>query len=427
MCHSFLGGSGHIAADLSMELSRRGHRVHLFTRGAPFTAGNLRRHVVLHQFLAGDDRASPCFEVSADWTAGEIQTLLCQLLRVISREGLDLLHFHYALPFAAVAGKIKERLGPASPLVIGTLHGTDVSLHGRHPVKGPQLAQTLRNLDGLTTVSLSHAILATRVFNLPEMPEIIPNFVDLSRFRPNLPPPKFIRVLGNNLPRQPRIVHVSNFRAVKNPRGLARIFLGIREKLEAELWLVGDGPGVGYLKAFFRDQGLAGHVHFWGAHRQVAPILAQADLLLMPSLAESFCLAALEAMACGVPVLATDVGGLPEVVVHGKTGLLFPLKEPQVAVDLAVQLLSNQVWHRAMRKAALDQAKVYEQGRVVTAYESFYEDLLASRGHRPRRCGRSAWAPGTYRFRQAASSFAHSLLLAPTIVNPFTSLHEEIG
>jgi N-acetyl-alpha-D-glucosaminyl L-malate synthase BshA len=393
MCHSSLGGSGRIGAELALELSRRGHRVHLFSRGAPFVGLGPPHRVAWHGVLRQPEEAAPASRLRVDWPAWETQTLLRRLVRVIDTEGLDLLHFHYALPFAGIAGEIK-RSRRCPPLVVGTLHGTDVSLYGRHPGTGPQLARELLHLDGLTTVSVSHAWLAGEVFGLAELPRVIPNFVDLGRFRPPAPPGRR-RPVGRKGRRRARLVHISNFRPVKNPFNLARIFAGLRERLEAELWLVGDGPEVEGLKSFFKGQGLERDVRFWGALRQVAPILAQADLLLMPSQAESFCLAALEAMACGVPVLASRVGGLPEVVLDGQTGLLFPAAEPEAAVELAVELLANPARHRAMREAAVRRARQFGQSRIVRAYESYYEGLLHRRGR---------WRPGTNGDPRAAAA-----------------------
>ncbi len=424
MCHSTLGGSSRIAGELALELSRRGHRVHLFTRTAPCEAGDLRRHVTLHLVSPGL-AASPFSDLAVEWPSREVDALLDQVAGVIGIEGLDLLHFHYALPFAAIAVELRHRLGPAGPVLAGTLHGTDVSHYGRHPLQGPQLAQTLRHVDGLTTVSVSHARLAAQVFRLPELPVVIPNFIDLSRFRPVLTPASSSGTPDSGNGRRPRIVHVSNFRPVKNPRGLAWIFRGILARMAAELWLVGDGPDAGWLKACFREQGLERYVRFWGAQRQVAPILSQADLLLMPSLAESFCLAALEAMACGVPVLATEVGGLPEVVVDGSTGLLFPPGKPQTAVDLAVQLLSDPVRHRAMQEAALSWARGYGKTEIVTLYENYYQTLLARCRSRSLRPARPAPATTGRHFAraQAHSSVAPSLALGP--IHTFALLHEE--
>jgi N-acetyl-alpha-D-glucosaminyl L-malate synthase BshA len=397
ICHATMGGSGRIAGELALELSRRGHRLHLFSRTEPFAARRLRRRVVLHSVLQSQTEISTFSDLSADWPPWEVQALIHQVIQVVRQEGLDLLHFHYALPFAAIVGEIRSRLGSAVPLLIGTLHGTDVSIHGCHPVRGPQLTKALKSLDGLTTVSCSHAALAARVFSLPELPNVIPNFVNLARFRPGLSAPPSLLASAIGKKKKFRIVHVSNFRAVKNPQTLARIFQGIQEKVAAELWLVGNGPEADWLRRFFDEQGLAQDVRFLGVQRRVEPILAQADLLLMPSRAESFCLAALEAMACGVPVLASSVGGLPEVVIHGKTGLLFPSAEPAAAVDLAVAVLSDPVKHQAMREAAVSRARSYRQTKVVTAYENYYRRLLLTRRNRAFRLLRAAgrsW-PGT--------------------------------
>jgi N-acetyl-alpha-D-glucosaminyl L-malate synthase BshA len=359
----------------------------------------------LHPIFEGQGKDTLFANLTVDWPPGEVEAFVDQILGVFDREGLDLLHFHYALPFAAIVGEVHNRLEPAGPLVIGTLHGTDVSFYGCHPQKGPQLAQELKHLDGLTTVSFSHAVLAAQVFGLPELPAVIPNFVDLSRFRPGSLRTPGLQA-GNR--RKFRIVHISNYRAVKNPRGLAHIFLGILEQQEAELWLVGHGPETPWLKTFFQEQGLHHNVRFWGPQRHVAPILAQSDLLLMPSLAESFCLAALEALACGVPVLAAEVGGLPEVVVHGSNGLLFPPEEPLAAVDLAVHLLSNPLRHLAMREAALRNAQAYGQGKIVTEYENYYHSLM----NRPRRRGLSPVEPAGYSFAGTSVDPSNSSLPA---------------
>jgi N-acetyl-alpha-D-glucosaminyl L-malate synthase BshA len=421
ICHASLGGSGRIAGELALELSRRGHRVHLFSRSEPFAARQLRRRVALHPVFESQGDFSPCCDLHMDWPLSEVQALIHLVMQVHHQEGLDLLHFHYALPFAAIVGEIKKRLGPAAPLVIGTVHGTDVSIHGCHPISGPQLAKDLKSLDGLTTVSHSHAALAAQLFSLPELPDVIPNFVNLNRFRPDLSAPPGILAPVSINGRKFRIVHVSNFRALKNPRGLAQIFLGIREKLAAELWLVGHGPEVGWLQSFLQMRGMTQDVHFLGVQHQVGPILAQSDLLLMPSQAESFCLAALEAMACGVPVLATSVGGLPEVVMQGKTGLLFPPEDSVAAVDLAVALLSDPVRHQEMRGAAVSRARSFGQIKVVTAYENYYRRLLLSRRSRSLRFLRTTG----HSWSGAAAHLRRSLLQPLGFNQTCPFLHEE--
>lgn len=374
--HASFGGSARIASELSIALAHRGHQVHLFTRSQPF--GSWEGHIKgvrLHQLIRQGPNLHPA-SLHPVWSPAEFEEALGHLLAVIEAEKLQVLHFHYALPFAFLAAEVKHRLGPAAPLLVGTLHGTDVSVYGHDPVKGPQVRQALRSLDGLTTVSASHARLATELFRLPKPPVVIPNFVDLSHFHAQAgaePHPK------------PRLVHVSNFRPVKDTPSVARIFLGLRARMEAELWLIGDGPDMAQVKAILQPSEFAADVRYWGLQTDVASLLVQTDLLLMTSLSESFCLAALEAMACGTPVLATRVGGLPEVVSHGQSGFLFTPGDHTAAVDLAVQLLSNPVGHQLMRQAARRQAARYDSARIVPAYERLYQKLLPAYQPAPRR------------------------------------------
>ena len=384
MCHSSCGGSTRIATDMSVELARRGYRVHVFARTTPFgLSGDATAGLVLHQ-SEPDLRADPHpATLYVDWSADERETLLSCILRVIAEEGLDILHFHYAVPFAAIAEEIRRRLGPAAPRYIGTLHGTDVSIRGRDPLEGPRLGRALRGPDALTTVSRSHAELAAEVFELATPPEVIPNFVDLSRFRPRSRTSIEHGASAGGGPgvgSPARIVHISNFRPVKNPESVVRIFQGIRGKIDAELWLIGDGPEMDKIRSMFNQEDTGSAVRFWGLCRDVGPILAQADLLLMTSLSESFCLAALEAMACGLPVLATNVGGLPELVIHGETGLLFPVGDHAAAVEMGTGLLSDPARHRSMGAAAAVRAREFGPGEVVPAYEELYRRVLDDRG-----------------------------------------------
>jgi N-acetyl-alpha-D-glucosaminyl L-malate synthase BshA len=383
MCLASFGGSARIATQLAVQLAKRGHRVHLFSRTIPF--GDKRHSNGLTWHTVTPDREAHLHP------AQDLHIFLSRVLDVIAVEGLDVLHFHYAVPFASIAAEVKRRLGRAAPLLIGTLHGTDVSVHGRDPVKSPSLAQTLRDVDQLTTVSNSHARLATDVFGLATRPQVIPNFVDLSKFQLLKPHAPIAGGSGAERPLVsgrgggrviPRIAHVSNFRRVKDPQSMARIFLSIREQMEAELWLIGEGPEMDAVKSILGRSPFERDVRYWRLRHDVAWLLAQTDLLLMTSLSESFCLAALEAMACGVPVLATEVGGLPEVVAHGETGFLFPVGEHDLAVRLALSLLSDQVRHQAMSEAAARRAARFGFEQVVPLYEDLYRRLLVHRNNR---------------------------------------------
>ncbi|MCB0164729.1 MAG: N-acetyl-alpha-D-glucosaminyl L-malate synthase BshA, partial [Anaerolineae bacterium] len=355
-----------------------GHQIHLFSRSAPFDTWDQADGIIPHYIVPQRENSLHPAALHTAWTAGETQALLDQILKVIEIDGLDILHFHYADPFALVAAALKQRLGPATPKLVGTLHGTDVVIQGRDPHKGPQLASALRQADALTTVSINLAGLATYIFDLPALPRVIPNFVDLSRFHISSRH-QDENNLKNGCSRKPRIVHISNFRPVKNPQRMAHIFMAIREQIDAELWLIGDGQEMAQVQAIFQQNDLEQRVRYCGLQPNVGPLLRQADLLLMTSQYESFCLAALEAMACGIPVLATHVGGLPEVVRHEETGYLFPIDDHAAAVAWAVQILSNRAQYEVIRQNAITHAQRFGEDHIVPMYESLYRRLLAER------------------------------------------------
>ena len=367
MCHASFGGSARIGIELAIALARRGHRVHLFTRTTPLGGWDRSDGVVLHTLLPdASDTLHPA-TLHTDWSEHDLQRYTEGILRVIADEGLDVLHFHYAVPFAYVAQSVRRCLGDGAPLLVGTLHGTDVTHCGKDPAVAPKLAAALGCNDVLTTVSYSHARLAASVFDLPSRPRVVSNFIDLGRFKPC---PETTPV--NSPAGQRRIVHISNFRPIKDTPSVARIFLGIRERLEAELWLVGSGEDLPAVRQLLDSSEYAGDVRYAGLQRDVAPFLRGADLLIVTSLYESFCLVALEAMACGVPVLAARVGGVPEVVKHGRTGWLFPLGDNAEAVDLAVDLLTDPARHQAMRQSAIRRAGEFAVEQGVQAYEALY-------------------------------------------------------
>jgi L-malate glycosyltransferase len=367
LCHSGIGGSVRIACALASELARRGHSVHVMS-GRPPVADWLRRNgVSLHTLLPAADRGPPV-GLNVDWSNDE-QAEFCALVsRVARTQRLQVLHAHYAVPFAHFAASVARRLGPSAPATIATLHGTDVSVHGRQPAERPLLTQSLRALSAVTTVSNDHARLARHLLAVPE-PVVIPNFVDVGRFKPADSPH----------PGRPRVVHVSNFRGVKDPRSLAHVFLAVRDRIDAELWLVGDGPALPTLRTMLSEAGAADAVRFFGATTDVAAILRRADLLLMTSVVESFCLAAAEAMACGLPVVATRVGGLAEVVRDGTTGHLLPVGAHDAAADAVAELLARPSLRRRIGSAARQQAALFAAERIVPLYEALYRDLVDRR------------------------------------------------
>ena len=367
MCHASFGGSARIGIELATALAGRGHQVHLFTRTTPLGCWDRSNGVVLHTLLADAiDTLHPA-TLHTNWSEHELRQYTENVLRVIADERLEVLHFHYAVPFAYVAERVRSCLGDDAPLLVGTLHGTDVTHCAKDPAMALNLSSALHSNDILTSVSDSHARLAAEVFNLPIVPRVVSNFIDLSRFRPCQ------EKTSRFAPKRPRrIVHISNFRPIKDTPSVARIFLGIRERLEAELWLVGGGEDLPAVRELLDHSDYAGDVCYAGLRPDVTPFLRGADLLLVTSQYESFGLVALEAMACGVPVLATRVGGVPEVIKHDHTGLLFSLGDNAEAVDLAVGLLTDPVRHQAMCDAAVQRARSFSVEQGVRDYETLY-------------------------------------------------------
>lgn len=366
ICHHGVGGSSRITVALAIELARRGHGVHVFTQTAPLAITTFPPGIELHT-LCANGSSGPVADLDADWPENALERLIELVVAVVNRRGLDVLHFHYAVPFARVAAGVRQRLGGRSPALVGTLHGTDVDVCGAAPLRS-----ALGEADLLTTVSRSHAALAAETFRLSSPPEVIPNFVDTSRFRPN----------GAGSSSAPRIIHVSNFRAVKEPRRVARIFIELRRRVQARLWLVGDGDELESVRMMLADAGVAGDVHCCGLRLDVENILPRAELLLLTSRTESFSLAALEAAACGVPVVAPRVGGLPEVVEHGETGYLFDPGDEGAATAVLAQLLARPRLRQRMRRAAVARARRFDAACVVPRYEAVYRSVVNGGAHR---------------------------------------------
>jgi L-malate glycosyltransferase len=359
LCHRGVGGSARVAVDLAASLASLGHEVHLFARTAPFdvvSRGSLRVHT-----LATAEAAYPGLDV--DWRAEDLDALA----ELVTGVELEVLHYHYAVPFAAVTRAVVARLGSAAPVTVGTLHGTDVTGFGRRR-SAHALGTLLSATDVLTTVSHSHAQLATRLFALPYPPIVIPNFVCLGRFAP----------LASAPDHRPRIAHVSNLRPVKRPGAMARIFAEVRRHADAELWLLGDGDGSGPVNEILRRANADRDVVRFGVRFDVGAILPHADAVLVTSRTESFSLAALEAAACGLPVVAPRVGGLPEVVRDGVTGLLHAPGDDRAAVRALVGLVADPALRGRMGAAARKRAAEFSAAGVVPRYEELYASLLSA-------------------------------------------------
>lgn len=387
LAHASMGGSARVASSLADGMAERGHAVTLLTLTPPFhrpidKGGVVVRHVKDLDIVSDDNG------LYAEWSSCDCEEYVSLVIETTLQQELELLHFHYAVPFAFLAETIRVRLGSKAPATVGTLHGTDVSYYGHVSSVRELLKRSIAGLDAVTTVSRSHAGLAQQVLAMDRPPLVIPNFVcwgeNWSRDDKATEPSGAAG--GSFRHRRPRIAHVSNFRSIKNPLATARIFARIKEELDCELWLIGDGPLLGDVRKLFGKR-YDRAVRYWGRQRDVGSIVSQSDILLNTSRNESFCVAALEALACGVPVVATRVGGLPEVVSHGKTGLLFSAEDEDEAVRLSVGLLSSPSMLATMSAAAKESAARFAHWRILPLYERLYADILQRRSPLSREWG----------------------------------------
>jgi L-malate glycosyltransferase len=367
-CYPTYGGSGAVATELGLELARRGHQVHFITYDSPFRLRGYNERVFFHQVDTRMGRY-PLFDHFPYTLA-----LASKQHEVVLREGLDLLHVHYAIPHATTAYLAREMLnGEGSLRVITTLHGTDITLVGQESSFYGITKFSIEQSDGVTAVSSYLRDETYRAFGCVSCDvRVIPNFVNLQEYRPaeagcrtQLAP------AGHKV-----ITHVSNFREVKRVKDVVRVFARIQRAMPATLVMIGDGPDRVDAENEARELGVT-DVRFLGRLDSVASLLQASDLFVLPSQTESFGLAALEAMACGAPVVASRAGGLPEVIDDGLNGILEPVGSVEAMGRRAVELLRDPERHAMMRAEAIGKAQEFSADRIVPMYEGFYEEVLA--------------------------------------------------
>lgn len=366
-CYPTYGGSGAVATELGLELARRGHDVHFISYASPFRLRGFAERVTFHEVVTAE---YPLFEHS-----GYALALAVKQHEVALREKLELMHVHYAIPHAATAWLAKQMLKQERDLkVVTTLHGTDITLVGQDPSYYTITKFSIEQSDAVSAVSAYLRDETYRSFGCIGCDvRVIPNFVSPLEYHP----PTGGSCRGILAPSGHKIlVHVSNFRPVKRLADVIRIFAAVRRRMPATLVLVGDGPDRDMADKEAQRLGVGSDVRFLGKVDQVAELLRGSDLLLLPSQTESFGLAALEAMACGVPVIASAVGGLPEVVVSGETGFLAPVGAVDAMAAEAIAILADPARHARMRAAAADRALGFATERVVPQYEALYEDVM---------------------------------------------------
>ncbi|MBA2259833.1 MAG: N-acetyl-alpha-D-glucosaminyl L-malate synthase BshA [Acidobacteria bacterium] len=372
LCYASVGGSGVVATELAKALASAGHRVHLVSSDTPFRLNEFHTDLSFHQVQTP---AYPLFR--------EPQYLLSLANTVVQvgREfNLDIIHAHYAIPHATAALLAKQVLhatacGPV-PKVVTTLHGTDITLVGNDPSYSEIVAYSIESSDAVTAVSSSLRAATQTELDVQRDIAVIPNFLDCGVFR-RLGVPQ-LRARFSQEGRVKVIAHVSNLRPVKRIDTVMHVFARIAKEVPSRLLIVGDGPELGTVYRLGRELGITHLVDAVGAQDAVIPLLSAADLFLLPSAQESFGLAALEAMACEVPVVASDVGGLPEVIEHGESGFLHPLNDVEDMAATSVRLLTDDDLHHritlAARQRVVDHFCV---DRVLPMYEDCYERVLS--------------------------------------------------
>ena len=364
-CYHTFGGSGIVATEIGLELARRGHRVHFICAEPPARLDPATPNLSFHKVELRD------YPLLLE---GQYPLALAsQMIDVAQKERLDLWHVHYALPHATSAYLARQILGTRAPRVVTTLHGTDITLVGNDPSYLPITRFTIEQSDGVTAPSVALAQATRDNFGITREIEVIPNFVDTDRFAPGRTPAS-----------EALIVHSSNFRPLKRVDDVLAVFERVRRGRRCRLALLGDGPERPRIEAEVRARGLVDDVEFLGERLDVAATLRRAHVFLLPSETESFGLAALEALACGVPVVATHAGGLPEVIREGEDGFLLPVGDVEAMAVAVGRIVDDALLHRRLSQAArADAVERFARGPMITRYERYYEKILSSSSSRP--------------------------------------------
>ena len=370
-CHHTYGGSGAIATELGKALAVKGHKVYFFSKEAPFRLGAFSRNIFYHEV---EVMHYPLFDAPFYSLA-----LASKIAEVAFYEKLDVVHAHYAIPHAFSAMLARQLLEDKCAeskcfKLVTTLHGTDITVVGADRGMQDVVRLAINKSDGVTAVSCYLKEETIKMFIPKKEITVIPNFVDTSVFFRS-PKSEIRDQLG--LRDEKIVIHISNFRPVKCIGDIIRIFYAISQNSNATLLLVGDGPERSEAEVLVRQFGIVDRVRFLGKLVDIVPLLSIADIMLMPSNAESFGLAALEAMACGVPVVATMAGGFPEFIVHGEHGYLLAPGDIEGMTEKALLLLSDYDHWLECSEACVQQAKRYETALLVEQYEAYYERLLA--------------------------------------------------
>jgi N-acetyl-alpha-D-glucosaminyl L-malate synthase BshA len=367
VCYPTFGGSGVVATELGKALADHGHQVHFVTYNQPARLDFFSENLFYHEVSVSK---YPLF----DYPPYEL-ALASRLVDVVRFEKLDILHVHYAIPHASAAFMAKQILmtyGIYIP-VVTTLHGTDITLVGRDRTYQPVVTFSINKSDGVTAVSEHLRKDTFEFFEIENDIRVIPNFIDLTRFSLKAKDhfKKAIAPAGEKI-----LIHTSNFRKVKRTQDVIRIFAKVIQKIPSKLLMVGDGEERSDCEQLCRDLDVGDNVRFLGKQDAIEEILSVSDLFLMPSQSESFGLAALEAMACKVPVISSDAGGLPELNIEGETGFLRAVGDVDGMAEKAIYILENEARLKTFKENALARAKEFDLSIILPIYENYYTEVI---------------------------------------------------
>ena len=370
VCYPTFGGSGVLATELGKALADKGHNIHFITYQQPVRLTGFSANIFYHEVRVP---TYPLFDYPPYETA-----LASTMVDVIRNHNLDLLHVHYAIPHAAaayMAKKILQEEGRDIP-VITTLHGTDITLVGKDKTYAPVVAFSINQSDAITAVSDNLRQETFRTFRIEKDIQVIHNFVDVERFT-RKPIDAFRKVIAPNGERI--ILHASNFRKVKRVQDVIKVFQAVNQQKPSKLLLVGDGPERPGAEEMCREMGICDDVRFVGKQQDMEEIMAVADLFLLPSEYESFGLAALEAMAAGAPVVASNAGGLPEIIEQGVCGFMADVGDVESMANYALDILLHDNRLNQFKEAARAKAKQFDIHNIIPEYETLYKQVADGR------------------------------------------------
>ncbi|MCV9933214.1 N-acetyl-alpha-D-glucosaminyl L-malate synthase BshA [Flavobacterium sp. LS1R47] len=368
VCYPTFGGSGVVATELGLELARRGHEIHFITYSQPVRLALLNPNVHYHEVNVPE---YPLFHYQPYELA-----LSSKLVDMVKLYKIELLHVHYAIPHAYAGYMAKQMLkneGIHIPMIT-TLHGTDITLVGNHPFYKPAVTFSINKSDYVTSVSQSLKDDTLKLFNIKNKIKVIPNFIELDKVKkdPDAPCHRYVMAKEN----ERIITHISNFRKVKRIPDIIKIFYNIQKEIPAKLMMVGDGPEKEKAEILCQELGIYDKVIFFGNSNEIDKILCFTDLFLLPSETESFGLAALEAMSCGVPVISSNSGGLPEVNFEGYSGYLSDVGNVEEMAVNALKILKDDATLNVFKANALEVAKKFDIKNILPKYEALYQKAI---------------------------------------------------